>query len=1106
MSEEHEPSYYVNEGVDSFESGLWDGPGADEYDPYTRFDVNFDFEAAFGLTTSDSAGLEVPDQTAANIEQTQEACGAEKEKDIPESEAFPRSTLHQPYSETENEAPADSLDRSPDPVRCLGHMGQLPTSRTSTGDSGYDEIESQEQDIVQSTSSISGPAWPGHTQYLSSDIEEHSSADEDQNTQGNSGQEQFQPNLSLGNQNFGQNASAWEFPIDDFFGLIYTNAESQQQPDLNTTQRPLVIGEEKDDDPNDSDRDGEDDEDGDEEYSEEDDPPSQVISVTYPVNDPLIVEDPIQKGWGRTGIRNGSEVWFNPKTYKWQPSASHHDMRETLIRRAQQEYPDDKYRKTVHPDKTDGLPHGETAFFKPHQTRGPDREDCPDALFVWRDWKTPDDKTIYKGGHPGYMYEGNKILLDPHNNPVVNHKFIPLTLSAMTHASKLQEMALHPGCKQGDLWARMPRWERKKDKNNNFITIPLRGKNTRINMPMVRFREKKGTVAGENREGTKSIIEGLTAFYLHHGFDPELTGSTKDFGRDLKGWEIKQVRLGNAGQFGKRAGPRALDEETKADNQKKLENAIRNGQEEDATGTRRKRKRPAQDQDDANGDSQAANKRAKKSIRAQSGGSSKQSREKRPSASNTQSYGTYGAPQPHLQNMSPMGGYPQLQTQIPNTPYPEGQYQSLYPSTGRELASGVNQPQRTPNGSIRAQYGRDQAGTGQSFPAQPYVPQHMVRRNTDYEPVRAYGGLVRPQNFGQQELQTPTSEDDIEENRRLRLRHEISGERNQPISRADMSHVPEIGTNTLGPGGRSVHQMPKQVLGKRRQPDAEDVHVDEDVQSYNPTVATISQQDQSKLPTNQVPAAESQQKRRRTNEDQVTVPEPQHRRQNVQDVRSRGPKPCGPCGAPQPILPPGEVLRSTQTGLDGNAQDPYISPEDVDRMLEGIFNYPTSENPNEASAHPAPSQTSAKETAPGNQIIPDLHSPQIQPSTGTVLPSSPPTPQAINLQQPDLLNAPTPALFDQTAPSDIRDVRPTTEAQSRSLQNALGGTRYIYTEWTKEEAPPTDLWKSYHEQYQEIRAAFHGWWRSQGRPEPVPGLWYLQEPWEGGIEDWPAQQ
>ena len=344
MSEEHEPSYYVNESVDSFESGLWDGPGAAEYDPYTRFDVDFDFEAAFGLTTSESAGLEVPDQAAANIEQTQEACGAEKERDTSDIEAFPRSTLEEPCSGTKNEAPADFSDDYPDPVRSLGHMGQPPTSRTSGGDSGYNSTsisrrvshfttlpatQSQEEDVDQTVSSIGDAAWPGHAQYWSPENEEHSLANQEewvhdhgdlsslQTAQGNSRQEQFQPDPNLGTQNFGQNASEWEFPIDDFFGPIDNGVGSQQQPYLTTTQRPLVTRDEKDDDPNDSDRDDEDDEDADEEYDEEDDSPSQVISVSYPVNDPLIVEDPIQKGWGRTGTRDGSEVWFNSKTYKW---------------------------------------------------------------------------------------------------------------------------------------------------------------------------------------------------------------------------------------------------------------------------------------------------------------------------------------------------------------------------------------------------------------------------------------------------------------------------------------------------------------------------------------------------------------------------------------------------------------------------------------------------------------------------------------------------------------------------------------------------------------------------------------------------------------------
>ena len=344
MSEGHEPGYYVNEAVDSFESGLWDGPGADEFDPHIRFDVNFDFEAAFGLTTPESAGLEAPDQATANIEQTQESSGAEKEADTSDNEAFPRSVLQQPCSGTENEAPAESLDNPPEPVRSSGHMEQPPTFSTPGGDSRYNSTSIsrkssptmavpanhfQEEEAVQITSSINDPAWPEHAQYWSSEVEEHSPADEEEwvhehkgssnlpNAQVNSGQEQFQPDLILGNQSFGQNASDWEFPIDDFFGPVDTNVGLQQQPDLSRVQRPLVIEDEKDEDPNDSGRDNEDDEDGDDEYDEEEDSPSQIISVTYPVNDPLIVEDPIQKGWGRTGIRNGSEVWFNPRTYKW---------------------------------------------------------------------------------------------------------------------------------------------------------------------------------------------------------------------------------------------------------------------------------------------------------------------------------------------------------------------------------------------------------------------------------------------------------------------------------------------------------------------------------------------------------------------------------------------------------------------------------------------------------------------------------------------------------------------------------------------------------------------------------------------------------------------
>lgn len=113
----------------------------------------------------------------------------------------------------------------------------------------------------------------------------------------------------------------------------------------------------------------------------------------------------------------------------------------------------------VHEDETDGLPHGETAFFKPHQYRGPDRDDCADELFAWRDWHPKKDengkpikkeKSKYIRKHPGYMYEDGRILLDPHNNPVVNHKSIPLTLSVKTDGSKLQEMVLNPNVRHID--------------------------------------------------------------------------------------------------------------------------------------------------------------------------------------------------------------------------------------------------------------------------------------------------------------------------------------------------------------------------------------------------------------------------------------------------------------------------------------------------------------------------------------------------------------------------------------------------------------------------------------------------------------------------------
>ena len=184
--------------------------------------------------------------------------------------------------------------------------------------------------------------------------------------------------------------------------------------------------------------------------------PELPVVDTYSEDDPLIIEDESQNGYGRTGRIDGQEMWYNEEESHWQPSASHHDMRAVLIAKAQAQFPNDRY---LHPDPTHGIPHGETAFFKPHQNRGPARSQCADELFAWREYepkKNEEGKYIRKTKaedkreHPEYMYLGGKILLDPHNNPVVDHKFIPLTLSVYTDPGKLQEMALHRGCRQVD--------------------------------------------------------------------------------------------------------------------------------------------------------------------------------------------------------------------------------------------------------------------------------------------------------------------------------------------------------------------------------------------------------------------------------------------------------------------------------------------------------------------------------------------------------------------------------------------------------------------------------------------------------------------------------
>ena len=53
-----------------------------------------------------------------------------------------------------------------------------------------------------------------------------------------------------------------------------------------------------------------------------------------------------------------------------------------------------------------------------------------------------------------------------------------------------------------------------RDKKGNLVIVELRSKNIRINMPMLRFQEKKGTIAGEDRKGSDVMRDGLSHTWL----------------------------------------------------------------------------------------------------------------------------------------------------------------------------------------------------------------------------------------------------------------------------------------------------------------------------------------------------------------------------------------------------------------------------------------------------------------------------------------------------------------------------------------------------------------------------------------------------------------
>lgn len=160
-------------------------------------------------------------------------------------------------------------------------------------------------------------------------------------------------------------------------------------------------------------------------------------------------------------------------------------------------------------------------------------------------------------------------------------------------------------------------------------------------MPSQRFRDEKGAIAGQDRDGSKHIREGLKQYFAEFGFDPSLTGSTRGFGRDLLSWEQDLVKLKNRGKHTDRAGKRALDEETREKNDQKLLKKIERGRKKLEAGApksdRASGKRPGVDRNDDVQDSNATPERDSSEGRLGRGRG-------KPVISEPQRYGTHEAP------------------------------------------------------------------------------------------------------------------------------------------------------------------------------------------------------------------------------------------------------------------------------------------------------------------------------------------------------------------------------------------------------------------------------------------------------------------------------
>ena len=435
----------------------------------------------------------------------------------------------------------------------------------------------------------------------------------------------------------------------------------------------------------------------------------------------------------------------------------------------------------------------------------------------------------------------------------------------------------------------MPRWERKRNKNGGYDRVPLKDRNTRVNMPMSRFRERKGTIAGGDREGTPEIMAGLLRFYRSNGFDPVAAGnSVKAFPRDLEPWEIKEVRLGNAARFGVRAGRRALDDDKRQEKHQKRLKSIENG----------KNKKAARNEDD----------------------SKKRPREEEEEEEAEGSHSTALDPQKRRRggqevNLGP-ANWDERYVDIEQPSYPQGdQYGFGYPNNPN--AYGNFQPSQYTNGGLPManQY---------SYPGeQPMlVPNqsNFYQSSTSYTPVQ---NNFFQSPYGGAQMQAATN---------------LSGHRSTPFlvnspmvnnssysgyqypqSNVDIATFGDLGPNTLAPGGCRAQKAPNQTLGKRRH---EATIEYEDVEDIIPW----TQQDEAIAQAQLHPEMNSPYKRQRYNEPPRTEPRPPRRSQMRRMPQAQY---YGTLGAPQPLFVPDGFFESMPPTANAYANTSLMTPEEL---------------------------------------------------------------------------------------------------------------------------------------------------------------------------------